>query len=818
MRLIRLALTNFRQHVDTVLDFRPGLTGIIGPNGAGKSTILEAIAWAIYGTQAVRGKVDSLRFNRAPGRSPVRVVLEFELNGELHRVSRTPRNAELFRADEEAPIAAGISEVTRQLNRRLGMNRDEFFNTYFTGQKELQFLAAMKPNERRLFLSQVLGYERLRHAQTRAREQRKVLKGQIEELRRNLGDPEQLARAVEEAESRLSEATQALAVTEAAQVEAATRFAELEPTWARLQSERDRDRQLHEELRIAQTRLEAVDSTMRKAEAELSELAAVGGELEKLQEAVTPLAGLSVEEEKLRGLADAASRRAALEKQLVEQRQRVETLSQKETELETAAGTFEDLKATVETRDEECSEMERQRDEARSNWQRDQQDVDARLRMLREQADDLKKQIKQIEAAGPDGVCPACQRPLGAEFDRVLGELREQFAEVVDAGKWHKKRLEQLKAEPADVLAVDANLSEARRNRDQLRTELAAAEAARGQAAVLGKELEAEKTRARTLAGEIAALAEGYDSDRYDQVRRDLERLRDLEKKVAQLEARLEAGPRLKAHCAEAEEQARQIRAQISEVEASRAELDFSEEEFASVGGSFESARAALDHARLAAERARGELEAARSAADAARGAEEEHRKVARVIGEREREQRLHNELDSALGALRDELNDRVRPELSEIASVFLTELTDGRYNQIEISPEYTIVVLDDGEEKPVISGGEEDLANLVLRLAISQMIADRAGQALSLLVFDEVFGSLDDQRRESVVRLLQKLQDRFEQVVLITHIESIHEGMDQVVRVEYDESSGASVIREESPGASGESLEPVDLAALVSE
>lgn len=225
-----------------------------------------------------------------------------------------------------------------------------------------------------------------------------------------------------------------------------------------------------------------------------------------------------------------------------------------------------------------------------------------------------------------------------------------------------------------------------------------------------------------------------------------------------------------------------------------------------------------MEGARLGAERARADLDAARQATETARGKAEEQRRVSRLIGEREADQRLHNELDSALVALRDELNDRVRPELSEIASEFLAELTDGRYNQIEIGVEYDIVVLDAGEEKPVISGGEEDIANLVLRLAISQMIADRAGQTLSLLVFDEVFGGLDDQRREGVVQLLRRLQDRFEQVVLITHIESIREGMDQVVRVEYDERSGASVIREESPAASDESFEPEELAALLTE
>ena len=72
-------------------------------------------------------------------------------------------------------------------------------------------------------------------------------------------------------------------------------------------------------------------------------------------------------------------------------------------------------------------------------------------------------------------------------------------------------------------------------------------------------------------------------------------------------------------------------------------------------------------------------------------------------------------------------------------------------------------------------------------------MIAERAGQAFSLLILDEVFGSLDETRRHNVVDLLRRLQDRFEQVILITHIESVREGLDRVVTVRYDEESGAS-------------------------
>jgi len=109
------------------------------------------------------------------------------------------------------------------------------------------------------------------------------------------------------------------------------------------------------------------------------------------------------------------------------------------------------------------------------------------------------------------------------------------------------------------------------------------------------------------------------------------------------------------------------------------------------------------------------------------------------------------------------------------------------------------VAVLEGGVPKPVISGGEEDITSLVLRLAISQMIAERAGQPLSLLVLDEIFGSLDESRRQHVVGLLRRLADRFPQVVLITHIEQVREGLDRVIRVDFDPARGTSVARDDT-------------------
>ena len=90
-----------------------------------------------------------------------------------------------------------------------------------------------------------------------------------------------------------------------------------------------------------------------------------------------------------------------------------------------------------------------------------------------------------------------------------------------------------------------------------------------------------------------------------------------------------------------------------------------------------------------------------------------------------------------------------------------------------------------------MLSGGEEDLLDLCLRLALSSLITERAGHHLSFLILDEVFGSLDEGRRFNVLTLLEKLQNRFDQILLITHLEDIKDGVNNLLQINYDETTG---------------------------
>src|SRR5947208_2401549 len=225
----------------------------------------------------------------------------------------------------------------------------------------------------------------------------------------------------------------------------------------------------------------------------------------------------------------------------------------------------------------------------------------------------------------------------------------------------------------------------------------------------------------------------------------------------------------------------------------------FSDAEYRQAKDRYDRAVGALRESELAVVEARGELNRAEDDLAEAKRRVAERAQRERQIAAFKARQRLHNELDRAFSDLRGELNARMRPEIAELASGFLADLTDGRYDELELTEDYTLTILEGGVPKPVISGGEEDIASLVLRLAISQMIAERAGQPLSLLVLDEIFGSLDEARRLHVVGLLRRLADRFPQVILITHIEQVREGLDRVIRVDFDPARGASVVRDDT-------------------
>ena len=797
MRLDRILLENFRQHEATELVFGPGLTGLIGPNGSGKTTILEAIAWALYGNPAARGKVDSLRFLRAPPRSSVRVEIDFALGPHEYRVWRSLRDAELWKDGQ--PVANSLTTVTQQLTRLLGMSRQEFFNTYFTGQKDLAVMAAMGPTERGQFLSRLLGYERLRTAQERLRERRSGLRGELTGLEAGLSDERTLAEERASAETKLAEAREGCEAAAARRVAAKLALEEQEPLWRAQEAKRERALALEGERRIAEAAVKVAQEEFQRLDRDLAMALKAREELTALEVDLQPLASLKAE---LDGL-DTAARaegerqgwlagRAELAKQLQAMDQRLEESEGAASELTAVESEELKAKATLDAAGRALAER-------RTEWVRDRQDAETKRQALRDQYREAKEQHDLLAELGPDGICPTCQRPLGTHHAKVVALLERQLEEIEINGRFFRRRVEQLESEPPEVREADAARERAEAGARAASERVGTLKALLRERESLAAQRVDSGSRLRELDEKLARVEVSYDAQRHDEVRRAVRSLEPAASRAAQLTERAGRAEGLVTDAERAERELSSREARWRELGQAIAALGFDEARFAAARETHRHAVEGLNAAEVGLAEARGQLVAAEERLAQVERRETERRAQVTRIGTLRRDLRLHDELDRAFGDLRTDLNAQVRPDLSDLASAFLSGLTDGRYDELMLDEQYRITILEDGVPKPVISGGEEDLANLTLRLAISQLVADRAGQPLSLLVLDEIFGSLDDERRSHVVDLLRRLRDRFAQVILITHIESVREGLDRVMRVTYDASTGTSVVREDT-------------------
>jgi exonuclease SbcC len=187
------------------------------------------------------------------------------------------------------------------------------------------------------------------------------------------------------------------------------------------------------------------------------------------------------------------------------------------------------------------------------------------------------------------------------------------------------------------------------------------------------------------------------------------------------------------------------------------------------------------------AQAARVEAGRARAVADGeARRLEDARAQHAKLAG-LESDSRHLSRLADLLGAFRNGVVASVGPRLALQAADLFAELTDREYDRLEVDPDtYELQIRDAGQLYGLdrFSGSEIDLANLALRVAISEHVRFQSGGSVGLLVLDEVFGPLDDDRKGRMLLALERLRGRFRQVLVVTHASEIKEQLPNAVEV----------------------------------
>ena len=74
---------------------------------------------------------------------------------------------------------------------------------------------------------------------------------------------------------------------------------------------------------------------------------------------------------------------------------------------------------------------------------------------------------------------------------------------------------------------------------------------------------------------------------------------------------------------------------------------------------------------------------------------------------------------------------------------------------------------------------------NFAIRLALSEVLAQRAGARLQTLVIDEGFGSQDEIGRQRLIEAINTVKADFAKILVITHIENLKDAFPTRIEVE---------------------------------
>lgn len=793
MLIERVRIENYRRFREVDVELADGVTALVGRNGAGKSTLLEAVGWCLYGMDASRTDKDLIKRRGAAPSDDVRVHVAFRLGPHAYEVTRellgkSGSHVATVLVDGKLVVPPGAQsgkECSAYVARALHMDAKGFFTSLVARQRELAALTEARPAERRKLLIGLLRLDAVDDAIQEARSRRRDARARLDALNATRQDVASVQAALDAARAAVEEGKTRLAAAE-------SRVAELVEEVEEVRARRDAGRKVADEHRaathaihLARDRLALIGKDRDRRLAELKRAQDAAAEAKLLAPGLALLPDAKARCDKLAELrvkADEARRVLAETQQAEADLARARADAQAaEAALANAPAARAELEAVLHQR----GEVEAALTAAR------QQAADARARSgeLERLARDAAVKLTALRRLGPDTPCPTCTRPLREHHDPLV---HATLAET----ETHRAALQATRAALDDATRTEAKLAHEHKaldlKADLLRKQVGALDRHDALLAAHRKRAEESSARLQRLRERHAALAaEPFDEKAFAEARRVLAELEKDRDKHARLAAEAAREPEVALLLGELEAAERQAREAEAAAVRARDALGFDAAAHDALEQTAARAEGALSEARVQRERAAGE-QARRQDAERRHFEELERQKdLARQAGELEVQTRLLERLcgdDGLLLQFKDHLIGRIRPMLSAHAGRLFRDLTDGRYADLEVDEEYDLRVHDDGEAFALarFSGGEADLANLCLRLAVSHVVAERAGsEGFHFLALDEVFGSQDETRKGNILRALKALSGRFRQIVLITHVDDVKEAAEHILRVE---------------------------------
>jgi DNA repair protein SbcC/Rad50 len=855
---IRLSLSGFLSYLEPVeLDFTGiELACISGPNGAGKSSLLDAITWVLFGM--ARKRDDSLIHAEAKAAEVSLIFEYEGATYRVQRAKPRDKTAvlelQLFKTgdggretgDGEWKVLTErtLRETEKRIQEVLRLDYETFVNASFFLQGKADQFTQQAPGDRKRILSNILGLEAWEGYRQKAYDRRRAIEGEIsnldgrlQEITAELGEEALRKSRLAGLETELKSLSKQRAAHEAA-LESARRAA------AVLAEQEKLVEALGRQAQAAGRQLEDVERLTASRKVEREEYAAILGEAGTIEAEYAAWQAARQElarwDEVAGRFHEQEKRREAPRMKIQEEKTRLEeaqtSLERQESEAEAAGLEAEALRGQIEAAQEQQAGAElrlaerKLLDESLQAARQRQADAKAENPPLKAEMEALKERITRLEAA-EGATCPLCGQDLEpGDRERLVVELGGQGKEMGDRYRENQKVLAQAEGEVRLLEEQMRSLGEAEgvlqaslQTRARLESQLEMLVGKREAWLTSGQPRLAEIRRAlaegsyapearQELARVDAELkAIGYEAAEHDRLRQVEFTGRESEGKLRRLEAARATLQPLEREIAGLEEQraGRQEEAERIQTEYQAAADRLAQAQ--AQAPDLYAAELVLIDAQEQENRLRLEMGAARQKVAVL---DDLKRRQATLEKERETQAKLvgqYRQLERAFSkdGVPALLIEQALPQIEAKANEILDRLSGGNMTvhfvtqasykdrKREDMKETLDIQIRDGagmRDYEMFSGGEAFRVNFAIRLALSEVLAQRAGARLRTLVIDEGFGSQDNLGRQRLVEAINLVKADFAKVLVITHIDELKEAFP--ARIEVEKTDRGSRVR----------------------
>jgi len=789
MILSKLHLENFKRYTSFDIEFGEGLIGIIGKNGSGKSTLFEAILFALYGELRNKKFKEVIRNASASDKDVVLVELDFEFEGMAYKVMREFRgkalsaNAKLYKNEELT--TSGAREVTIAITKLTKMSKDAFLHTLFASQKELTSLSTLKNEDRKKMIRKLLGLEKIDFVENELIEKSR-------ELKRDIAASAEFLLGEEELKSKTALIKETTAKKQAFEKEVKAKSLELETTKKQellIKRElelfvkiKEQKQKLISELSLIKSDINANIANQTKLTTELKNLETKAKELKALGAVKKEYEALSTSLKEQETLKNLQIKKEGLEKEQTQLRAQYTKAKADIATLEEQTKPYETLLGQKKEHEVLHVKLKTELSVKQTEQKQLQNELSEEGRVVL----DTQQKITKIQSLGRESNCPTCTRQLLDEYDNVIASLNE----IVQ--KTQSQKIDKTK-EKLELL--NKQIGELELQKEQTQKALHVNETALSVIVSKQKDLASAKEHFTKVSeqgkrnkDELDKLAQhAYDETLHVSLQKSFLELKPKYEAVLSLETELkrEQGVREDLALTVKSAEALHVKAKEKEIEVEKTLYDEpkytqKQSEYDELQKQKEKQYSVISELKEKIAKNEGEIKTLQNAL-------ENNDIQLKKVQSKKDDLQDYEKIKLSLSEFKTKLNSKIAPRISQIASQMYATITKGKYQYIEVNNDFDFFIYDEGKCYPIerFSGGEIDLANLVLRIAISKTLSELSGaSSVGFLAFDEVFGSQDENRRMQILEAFHTIKEQYRQIFLISHEMEIKEMFERVVEL----------------------------------